>query len=455
MKPISSQGPGAADGNLVQQDLKFLTTIHSTVLVEVLAPSGSAVDTDVVMDYVHGKTLEEIRARAEAVSALLPPELGLVVAHDTLAALQYFHDFEGANRVHGNISTRTILLNYSGEVKVAGYRPGAHVHAPADVLYERDVRPLATILCELPFRTFPRELTQLIPRLLEDHVSPMEALAATKAFLAAHAPSSDDRRRLASWLEGLFPGERARGASEIHRLVFAGKALLARSHAEQRRPIPAVVTDDGSTPMRMPPPRRSRPRVLVAGTVVLLVVAGSAALVMASRRGHRIASFDKRVLMSKDLPELALRSVASAPAPTSSSAPSAPAAVAPEPAVLARVNDITLPSVTPRCQTQRAPEVARRTGKARAGGPHVDELLRSAEAEFETGHRVEAVELGRQAAKAGGGSRADLALGKYYQSMHLYREAMEHYRAVVAVDPGNGVAMTGIRLLEKRLPPCQ
>ena len=42
--------------------------------------------------------------------------------------------------------------------------------------------------------------------------------------------------------------------------------------------------------------------------------------------------------------------------------------------------------------------------------------------------------------------------------MLRYREAMEHYRAVVAIEPDNKLALAGVQLLEKKVkacPPCQ
>lgn len=468
-KPIPDATTSAAEQSaLARQDVGMLAQLHSPFLAEVLATMETGANDAFVMDYIHGKSLEEIRARAEATSTLLPPELGLVVAHDVLAAMQYFHDFAGAGRVHGNLSTRTILLNYAGEAKIAGYRPGAHGRAAADVLFERDVRPLASILCDLPFEMFPLELTQFIPRLLEDHLSPVEALAASKAFLAGHAPSPDHRRKLAARLEALFPGERAKRASEVQRLVFAGKALLARSQAEQHaRPIPAVVLEGGTTQSRMPPAaRRSRPKVLVVGIAVLLAVASSAALVMANRLGHRFARLHTRALVSKDA--VARVSPSVVPTPEASlPAPSGPEPSAPPPTLLARISATVPAAVTAGGAVARTPETHRRVAKLQGNkpshessgdpsdDPSVNRLLHAAETAFEAGHRVEAIELGRQASKAGGGLRADLALGKYYQNMHLYREAMEHYRAALAMDPDNGVAATGIRLLEKRMPPCE
>jgi tetratricopeptide (TPR) repeat protein len=86
---------------------------------------------------------------------------------------------------------------------------------------------------------------------------------------------------------------------------------------------------------------------------------------------------------------------------------------------------------------------------------HAERLLRAADAAFGAGQRIEAVNMGIQALGAGGGIRAHLALGEYYRSLHRYQEALNHYRAVVEVEPDNGLAVAGVKLLEKKVSPCQ
>ena len=56
---------------------------------------------------------------------------------------------------------------------------------------------------------------------------------------------------------------------------------------------------------------------------------------------------------------------------------------------------------------------------------------------------------------AGGGIRAHLALGEYYRSLHCYQDALNHYRAVVEVEPENKLATAGVQLLEKKVSPCR
>jgi tetratricopeptide (TPR) repeat protein len=84
-----------------------------------------------------------------------------------------------------------------------------------------------------------------------------------------------------------------------------------------------------------------------------------------------------------------------------------------------------------------------------------DRLLRMADTAFGAGKRIEAINLGLQAVEVGGGARAHLALGEYYRSMHRYHEAINHYRAAVDLEPDNKLALTGVRMLEKKVSPCQ
>jgi serine/threonine-protein kinase len=156
------------------------------------------------------------------------------VAHDAFAALESFHEFEGASRVHGNVTPRTIMVGYSGGVKVAGYRFGCHPRAEPDAHFSKDLKPVAEILCDMPFSRFPQALAHLIPRLMEDAISPAEAIAATKSFVRDCAPSADDRQSVAAWLEKIFPGERDKEAQEDQQLLAEGLNLIVKAKADKR-----------------------------------------------------------------------------------------------------------------------------------------------------------------------------------------------------------------------------
>jgi serine/threonine protein kinase len=234
MKMLPPQGEAALELDALGTEIRWLRRMQSANLARVLSSEGVDGMRGVVMEHVPGKSLAAIRSRAEQLSDLPPPELGVVVAHDVFAALELFHEFEGAGRVHGNVSSRTILVGYSGEAKIAGYRLGCHPRAAADGLFSRDLKPLADILCDMPFHRFPQALAHLVPRLLEETISPTEAIAATKSFVRDCVPSVDDRRTVAAWLEKVFPGERDREAREDQQLLAEGIKLIVKSKADKR-----------------------------------------------------------------------------------------------------------------------------------------------------------------------------------------------------------------------------
>jgi len=118
--------PGASGLEAVETELRCLCRMRSPYLAKVLDSVRVEGALGVVMEQVAGKSLAAILGRGKPDSQLLPPELGLVLAHDSFAAIEYFHEFERGSRVHGNLTERTLMVTYSGEVKVVGYRPGLH-----------------------------------------------------------------------------------------------------------------------------------------------------------------------------------------------------------------------------------------------------------------------------------------------------------------------------------------
>lgn len=225
-------------------EVKVLARMTSPQLARVLTATEINGEVGMVMEHAAGKSLAAICERASQRSLLLPPELGGVVAHDVFSALLAFHDFEGANLVHGNLSPRAIMVGYAGEAKVIGYRPGSHERAGAVVQVAKDLTPLAAILSELPFGMFPAELVQVVPRLLESGVAPVEAVAAVQEFLKGSEPSGEARRRLGMWLAEVFPGERERESKESEGLVAEGLKLIAQSMSGLGSPRNLVVGDE-------------------------------------------------------------------------------------------------------------------------------------------------------------------------------------------------------------------
>jgi len=407
--------------DLLKEECKVLARMQSANLASVLASPEVERDGGFVMEFFPGKSLAAISQRVGEYSLLLPPELGLIVAHDVFAAAEFFHGFEGGLRVHGNISPRTILVGYAGDVKLAGYRPGLHPRAGVDAHVMKDLKPLATVLSDLSFQMFPKELATLVPRLLEDDVSSMEATVAVREFLRAHQPSAEQRRKIATWLADLFLAQREEEAQEEARLLVAGMQLLASGSASR--------------------PMVRRASVVGGTTALLALVGGGAALV----GHHPPGEFESAVVVRNEpVAQLKAEPTAKEPVLPQEPAPSAPAVLDPAP--------VASPHATASAYRPKATYV---TSKSESAESAAERLLHAADAAFSAGKRVDAVNLGLQAIQAGGGVRAHLALGEYYRSMHRYQEAMNHYRAALEGDPENKLALTGVQLLEKRLSPCR
>jgi tetratricopeptide (TPR) repeat protein len=423
IKTMPLQGQGAVNLDLFKSEAKRLARMHFAHLARVLEAAPIEDQLGLVMEYVPGKSLAEICQRAEEYEFLLPPEIGLVVAHDVFAAAEFFHAFEGAGRVHGNISPRTILVRYSGDAKLAGYRPGYRKDAGIGAHMAVDLKPLASLLFDLRFQMFPKELTQLVPRLLEENVSPVEGMAAVKAFLHDHAPSAGQRQSVAAWMEDVFQEHSyAQEAHEEDRLLAAGTHMLG------------------------PSPTRAKNVSVVGGAITLLALVGGGGLLMAHRGPG---------------PALPEANPIEATAPAVSIAPP-PAALPPvnltspspltNPVTRLSTNPVTPPEYPPQ---PRSDTPDHRTGKLKSDESPADRLLRAADAAFDKGMRIQAIHLSIQALAEGGGNRAHLALGEYYRSIHRYQEAMNHYHAVIESDPENKLAATGIQVLDKKLSPCR
>jgi serine/threonine protein kinase len=235
---------GTPDPESLKDETKCLCRMDSPALAKVLDFEEAEGAAAVVLEHVRGKSLAAIRDRVAAGSLLIPPELGAIVAHDAFAALAYFHEFEGAGRVHGNVSPRTIMVGYSGDAKLVGCRYGLHPRVDVGTQVASDLKPLASILCDLPFRKFSQQLVQVIPRLLEETLSPIEAASAVKEFLRSHVPTAEDRKGVASWLAEVFQGEQEKEAQEGQALLAAGLKLIAKASAEKRGWVQNPVVGD-------------------------------------------------------------------------------------------------------------------------------------------------------------------------------------------------------------------
>ena len=443
----------AFDLATLKAETKSLSRMRSDNLPVVLGCDEIEGDVGIVMEHVPGKSLGDICDRANECSMLLPTELGVIVAHDAFAAMELFHDFEGAIRVHGNISLRTILVSYAGEVKIAGYRPGCHARAKEDGHPDRDLRSIADILYELPFQMFPQQLTHLVPRLLDDAISPAEAMAAAKAFRRGHVPSADDRRKVATWLDEIFPGQRERDAKGHERLLARGIELIARPSTEPQAQTqsPAIgdalgaalkVRGEGEVARVSRSTLFRRPwfKGVATGMVAALALVGGIAWLMANRDRHAVPETNAPEPVPQTLLATADTGVQ-------------PEAALPDAHSSAPV-EVAGPVEVPVSQRELRPSVrAGHSARRKPVKSAAEQLLDAADAAFDGGERIEAIKLAAQAVEAGGGVRAHLALARYYRSMHRYREARDHYRAALQLEPGNKLAATGIEVIDKLLAP--
>jgi hypothetical protein len=443
----------AFDLETLKAETKSLSRMRSDSLPVVLGCDEIEGDLGIVMEHVPGKSLADICDRANQRSRLLPTELGVIVAHDAFAAMELFHDFEGTNRVHGNITLRTILVSYAGEVKIAGFRPGSHASAKEDGHTDRDLRSIADILYELPFQMFPQQLTHLVPRLLDHAISPAEAMAAAKAFLRGHVPSTDDRQKVAAWLDEIFPGQRERDSQDHARLWAEGVELIARPLTEPQvqTQSPAIGDALGAPPKvrgeggvarvgRSTLFRRPWFKGVATGMVAALALAGGIAWLMANHDRHAVPETNA----PEPVPEALL-----APADTGVQ----PEAALPDADWPAPV-EVAAPVEVPVSQPELRPSLrAGHSAKRKPEKSSAEQLLDAADAAFDGGERIEAIKLAAQAVEAGGGVRAYLALARYYRSMHRYREAQDHYRTALKLEPGNKLAQTGIEVMDRLLAP--
>lgn len=93
------------------------------------------------------------------------------------------------------------------------------------------------------------------------------------------------------------------------------------------------------------------------------------------------------------------------------------------------------------------------SGTSPAGdrGADADELVWLAERAFQAGHPAEAVRLGQKALAAGGGARAQLTIAGAYFDMREFDRARGAYEAVLAEEPGNQAARTGLDISRSAL----
>lgn len=485
------QPPSGAAPDAVEGDIRCLCRMRSLHLTKVLDAVRVDDELGLVMEHVAGRSLAATLERAGSGTLLLPPELGVILAHDAFAAIEYFHDFERGSRVHGNITARTLMIDYAGAVKLVGYRPGMHPRAESDAQVGTDVMAVAELLGDLQFKMFPHELVQTLPRLLDEKLSGLEAMATAKAFVRGHVPSTGDRTIVARWLEEVFPGERERDAQDHARLVSAGLKLigeqrgkpqrtesseaLVRKIAEHVVPVTqpaasvssqverpadeapaaaalgqhqAVVVPraaSSSATMRLEGASSTRPwgpRLAVLGLAILVVLGGGWFLLHSEPSGDTGPEPLPMVSAAKLVP--AVLDAALVPPPVDSGTEAGQSSEA-------GTTDTAAPDPEAALEAAEAAAAAEEAAAAvgrRHEKPAVARFLRAANAAFDRGERRKAVKLASRALAAGGGLRTHLTLARYLRSEHRYRDALAHYRAARKLDPDNEIAATGVKVLE-------
>jgi hypothetical protein len=88
---------------------------------------------------------------------------------------------------------------------------------------------------------------------------------------------------------------------------------------------------------------------------------------------------------------------------------------------------------------------------AHSADADADELVWLAERAFQAGHSAEAVRLGQKALAAGGGARAQLTIAGAYFDMRDFDHARGAYEAVLAEEPANQAARTGLEISRSAL----
>ncbi|MEZ4815094.1 MAG: serine/threonine-protein kinase [Bdellovibrionota bacterium] len=80
-----------------------------------------------VMEFVDGKNLRQLLARADKVKLRIPLEISCYIVSETLKGLDYAHGYhdertgEALNIVHRDVSPQNVMLGYQGSVKVVDF----------------------------------------------------------------------------------------------------------------------------------------------------------------------------------------------------------------------------------------------------------------------------------------------------------------------------------------------
>ncbi len=241
----------------------------------------------VAMDYCAGQTVGAILQRESSQGAVLPPRLAAFVCAEVAAVLyaatQRAWSPSGAGpMVHGGLSPRSVLVDYTGEVKVLGIGGGrARMYLPVpksrlayaapEVLQERppdrrtDLFALGVLLHDLLTGT------RLFRRATDAETRDAIVEGRPPDVVPAIAPIDRELARLVASMLERASDRRPRDAEEVEEALraFAGDPAQAQEELSirldrgfreereaQRRVVDAAVRRAGPLPGARPPPTR-------------------------------------------------------------------------------------------------------------------------------------------------------------------------------------------------------
>ncbi len=229
---VLGSGPDAPPFDAVKAEAKVLARLSNPLLPNVLDSALVENAAVLIMGFVPGRALADLLSRVGAGGSdeLLSPDLSALIVQDLVRALLALHRFENAGTSHGNVSTRTVMVSQTGEVRLVGYRPGRSFAArPPDGLAD-DLRAAGRVAADLQALSSGREAATASPS------GPLTALAdprtgaadlKTVAMELSEAPSLPGREKLGRLITRLFGADLEQESAKRTSLLRSGEELLA------------------------------------------------------------------------------------------------------------------------------------------------------------------------------------------------------------------------------------
>ncbi len=212
--------------DIAKAEGKALARLNDPRLVNVLDVAMVEGAPVLVMGFVAGRSLADLRVRVSPSA-----EVATLIAHDVVGALLSLDAFERSAIGHGNVSSRTIMLSATGEVRLVGFRPGHTGRRPSGHPLADDLRAVAQILSELlgpatgyesPSVAAARTLTATLQASPPNPVGLAEAAETFSKF-----PAPPVRAQLAQLVSDHFGAELERDAAEQAPLLLTAGRMLA------------------------------------------------------------------------------------------------------------------------------------------------------------------------------------------------------------------------------------